>query len=181
MNELYSAGMVLYKIGNGNYKNKLNGAYYSVQSSRTKKDGTKVESDLGIYLTGGIYIENNKVFEANVYKDENMKELVNTYDSKFDPSFKKQAVSITDLKEGDYYVQIDNEKDIKKYVVQKGAIVLENQFEDTQLTYTEVKAPTSYRIDNNSYTFSVGNDYSKNIIENYRSNVLMYIPITGVD
>ena len=181
VNELYSAGMVLYKIGNGNYKNKLNGAYYSVQSSRTKKDGTKVENDMGVYLTGGIYIENNKAFEANVYKDENMKELVNTYDSKFDPSFKKQAVSITDLKEGDYYVQIDNEKDIKKYVVQKGAIVLENQLEDTQLTYTEVKAPTSYRIDNNSYTFSVGNDYSKNIIENYRSNVLMYIPITGVD
>ena len=110
-----------------------------------------------------------------------MKELVNTYDSKYDPNFNKQAISITDLKEGDYFIQIDDNEKSKKYVVQKGAIILENQLEDTNLTYTEVKAPTSYRIDNNSYTFSVGNDYSKNIIENYRSNVLMYIPITGVD
>ena len=181
VNELYSAGMVLYKVGNGNYNNKLNGAYYSVQSLRTKKDGTKVENDLGIYLTGGIYLDDNKEFKANVYKDEKMKELVNTYDSKYDPSFNKQAISITDLKEGDYFVQIDDNEKSKKYVVQKGAIILEKQLEDTNLTYTEVKAPTSYRIDNNSYTFSVGNDYSKNIIENYRSNVLMYIPITGVD
>ena len=181
VDKLYSAGMILYKVGNGNYNNKLNGAYYSVQSSRTKQDGNKVEQDLGIYLTGGIYLEDNKAFSASVYKDEELKDLVKTYDSKYDSNFKKQAVSIMDLNEGDYYVQMNDDEDVKKYVVQKGAIVLENQLQDSKLTYTEVKAPTSYQIDKNSYTFSVGHDYNKNIVENYRSNSLMYIPITGVE
>ncbi|MBR5755417.1 MAG: hypothetical protein IKX97_06340, partial [Erysipelotrichaceae bacterium] len=84
-----------------------------------------------------------------------------------------------DLPEGRYYVKKDDE--IMTYDIVKGAIILNDQPEDTYVTYTEVKAPSSYRIDTTSYTFSAGHDYSRNVLENYRSNYLIYIPITGVD
>ncbi|MBO4358681.1 MAG: VaFE repeat-containing surface-anchored protein, partial [Erysipelotrichaceae bacterium] len=176
---LYTTGMVLYKIGNGNVSNKLNGAYYDIKTKRTKRDGTVVEKDLGIHLTGGIFLQDDRQFEVTVYRDGDLTDKVKTYGSSYDRSFKKQAVSIVDLPEGRYYVKKGD--DIMTYDIVKGAIILNDQPEDTYVTYTEVKAPSSYRIDTTSYTFSAGHDYSRNVLENYRTNYLIYIPITGVD
>lgn len=179
--ELYTAEMVLYKVGNNNQKNKLNGAYYSIRTSRTKKDGTAVEKDLGIHLTGGIFLRSDKEFTAVLYTDKELKNKVKEYKSIYDRHFKTQAISMLNLDEGTYYVKRSDSDIIESYDTAKGAIILKDQPEDTNITYTEVKAPNSYHIDSKPYTFSVGHDSEKSVLENYRSNTSIFIPITGVD
>lgn len=181
INELYTAQMVLYKVGNNNRKNKLNGAYYQIKTSRRKQDGSIVEKDLGIHVTGGIYLQSDRSFTVTLYRDEQLQDVMKEYRSFYDKHFRCQAVIILNLDDGRYYVSRDDRDTVESYDIAKGAIILNDQIEGTDITYIEVKAPNSYHIDSSPYTFSVGNERDDKVLENYRSNSSIFIPITGVD
>ena len=185
VDELYRAAMVLYKIGSNNKDIKLNGAYFNVSTSRTKRDGTMVEKDLGTYVTGGIYIERDAVFTAKIYSDEDLTEEVRSLDSSYNSNFRKQAITLLTLPEGEYWVKIDGEDLAVKYVVAPGTIYLEKQEEDTVVTFTELVAPAGYYLDKTPFVTNVGHDYELDRVENYRSNSLIIIenriPYTGYD
>lgn len=185
VDELYRAAMVLYKIGNSNKDIKLNGAYFNVTTKRTKRDGTLVEKDLGTYVTGGILIERDAAFRATVYSDEALATSIRSVESSYDSSLKKQAVTLLSLPEGEYWVKVEGEEDAKKYEVSKGTIVLFDQPEDTEVTFTELIAPAGYYIDRKPFIVNVGHDYELERVENYRSNSLIIItnriPDTGYD
>jgi hypothetical protein len=66
IDELYRADFILYKIGDGNRSIKLNGAYFDVKTSRTKRDGRVIEKELGTFVTGGIYLEREEPFKVTV-------------------------------------------------------------------------------------------------------------------
>ena len=186
VDELYRAAMVLYKISNGNKDIKLNGAYFNVSTRRTKRDGTLVEKNLGTYVTGGIYYEEDAAFMFTVARDKEMNDVIKTVGSSYNANFKKQAVSILDLKDGIYYGKSDS-KDAKVITcyVAKGTIFLPDQEEDTAITYKELVAPSGYALDRSEFTVNVGHDYTLERIENYRSNSIIinppYIPETGYD
>lgn len=185
VDELYRAAMILYKIGDGNKSIRLSGAYFNVKTSRTKRDGTVVEKDLGIWVTGGIFLERNEAFKAEIYFDEDCTELVKSVDSSYNKNISKQTVSVLDLKEGIYYVKVDGEDEMREFHVEKGMIYLPDQPEDTVVTYTEIVAPAGYYLDKKPFVQTVGHDYSLDEIENYRSNSLIIItndiPHTGND
>lgn len=174
--ELYHAAMALYKIGNNNKEIKLDGAYFSVSTNRTKRDGTLVEENLGDYVTGGILVERDEAFKAYIYSDEEMTEQVREIDSSFNNSLSKHAVCVTDLPEAEYYVLVDGESEPTKYLVEKGTIVILNQPENTQITFKEIIAPSGYYLDGTPYVTDVGHDYSLTRVENFRSNSLIIIP-----
>ncbi|MBQ1534921.1 MAG: VaFE repeat-containing surface-anchored protein, partial [Erysipelotrichaceae bacterium] len=185
IDELYRAAMVLYKIGNGNRDIKLNGAYFNVSTRRTKRDGTVVEKDLGTYVTGGIHVERDAAFRLTVFADENLTTEVRSVDSSYNSSFRKQAVTLLTLPEGEYWVKVDGEDEAKHYEVAKGTIVLHEQPEDTEVTFTELVAPAGYYLDRKPFIVNVGHDYELERVENYRSNSLIIItnriPDTGYD
>ena len=185
VDELYRAAMVLYKIGNGNKDIKLNGAYFNVTTKRTKRDGTLVEKDLGTYVTGGILIERDAAFRTTVYSDEALTTSIRSVESSYDSNLKKQAVTLLSLPEGEYWVKVEGEEDAKKYEVSKGTIVLFDQPEDTEVTFTELVAPAGYYIDRKPFIINVGHDYELERVENYRSNSMIVItniiPDTGYD
>ena len=181
VDELYSAAFVLYKIGDNQKENKLSGAYFHVATKRTRRDGTVVEKDLGTFVTGGIYVEDDEAFTLGVYRDKAMTDKAGFYRSEWNERFRKQAVSILDLKEGTYYVRKDPGESCSIYRVAKGMIYLPNQEEDTQITFQELAAPMGYAIEMKPFTMTVGHDDSVKTVENYRSNYLLYIPVTGRD
>ena len=82
-------------------------------------------------------------------------------------------------------MKVEGEEEVKKYEVSKGTIVLFDQPEDTEVTFTELVAPAGYYIDRKPFITSVGHDYELERIENYRSNSLIIItnriPDTGYD
>ena len=181
IDELYRADFILYKIGDGNRSIKLNGAYFDVKTSRTKRDGRVVEKELGTFVTGGIYLERDEPFTVRVYSDEELTEEVKVCESKMDSRFKKDAVTIFDLSDGTYYLQVEGEEDVSVHQVAKGMIFLPLQEEDTQITFTELIAPAGYYLDRKPFVMTVGHDYELLEVENYRSNSMIIIPNTGHD
>ena len=185
VDELYRAAMVLYKIGNGNKDIKLNGAYFNVTTKRTKRDGTLIEKDLGAYVTGGILVERDAVFKATVYSDEALTTSIRSVESSYDSNLKKQAVTLLTLPDGEYWVKVEGEEETKKYEVSKGTIVLFDQPEDTEVTFTELVAPAGYYIDRKPFIVNVGHDHELERVENYRSNSMIIItnriPETGCE
>ena len=181
IDELYKADFILYKIGDGNRSIKLNGAYFDVKTSRTKRDGRVVEKELGTFVTGGIYLEREEPFKVTVYQDEACTTSVKSYESKWNSHFKKDAVTILDLEEGTYYLKVDGEEEVSVHQVAKGMIFLPMQEEDTQITFTELVAPQGYYLDKKPFVMTVGHDYELLEVENYRSNSMIIIPNTGYD
>lgn len=176
IDELYRADFILYKIGDGNRSIKLNGAFFDVKTSRTKRDGRVIEKELGTFVTGGIYLEREEPFKVTVYQDKACTASVKSYESKWDNRFKKDAVSILDLKEGTYYVKVDGEEEVSVHQVAKGMIFLPMQEEDTEITFTELVAPQGYYLDRKPFVMTVGHDYELLEVENYRSNSMIIIP-----
>ena len=174
--ELYRAAMVLYKISENNRSIKLSGAYFNVKTSRTRRDGKVIEKDLGTYVTGGIHIQKDAAFKANIYSDEECTSLVKSVDSAYNANFGKQAISVLDLMDGIYYVKIDGEDTVSVHYVGKGMIYLPDQPEDTIVTYTEIIAPGGYYLDKSPFVQTVGHDYSLDRIENFRSNSMIIVP-----
>ena len=181
VDELYRAAFVLYKIGDSNRSIKLNGAYFDVKTRRVKRDGTVFEKDLGTFVTGGIHVEREEPFRLNIYTDPDMTALERSADSKYNANFRKQAVTILDLPEGTYYARVEGEETSAKYHVGKGLIYLDQQPEDTEITFTELVAPAGYYIDTKPFTMTVGHDYGIGEVENYRSNSMIIIPNTGYE
>ena len=182
---LYAAAMILYKT-NTDKSIKLNGAVFSITSNRTRRDGTVVEKNLGRYISGGIFVENEESFTYKIATDEEMSDVVETLTSSLHPKFKKQYVQTTDLPDGIYYGQIEGESEVTKYNVAKGIIYLANIEEETDLTYHEEIAPTGYVLPGTDYLANVGHDYAADTIENYRINSLLIvnrhvIPRTGIE
>ena len=181
IDELYRADFILYKIGDGNKSIKLNGAYFNVNTSRTKRDGRVIEKELGTFVTGGIYLEREEPFTVRVYSDEGLTEEVKVCESKMDSRFRKDAVTILDLSDGTYYLQVEGEEEFSVHQVAKGMIFLPLQEEDTQITFTELIAPAGYYLDRKPFVMTVGHDYELMEVENYRSNSMIIIPNTGHD
>ena len=181
IDELYRANFILYKIGDGNRSIKLNGAFFDVKTSRTKRDGRVIERELGTFVTGGIHLEREEPFRVIVYEDEECTTQIRIYESKWDSRFRKDAVTILDLEEGTYYVRVEGEEEVSVHQVAKGMIFLPMQEEDTQITFTELVAPQGYYLDRKPFVMTVGHDYELLEVENYRSNSMIIIPNTGYD
>ncbi|MBR4422548.1 MAG: VaFE repeat-containing surface-anchored protein, partial [Erysipelotrichaceae bacterium] len=179
---LYKAEMILCKTGKDDIR--LNGAYFDISTRRIKRDGSVVEQDLGRYVTGGIYYEREEPFRLIVARDEQMRDIIRESVST-DDDWNIQSVTILGLNDGIYYVQVEGEETIRKWIIATGLIYLEDQPEDTQITYTEILAPKGYYLDPEPYVVDVGHDTSLASITNYRVNkavyIPAYIPITGVD
>ena len=128
---LYRVNVNFYKTS-GKEKNVtssdlLNGAVFSVKSSRTKADGTLVEKDLGTYISGGIYYEQDEEFELTLISKEANEEgekFTKSYKSKLNKDTNKYYVRITDVSEGYYYATLDAEtfnakvKEFEEYIKQ---------------------------------------------------------------
>ena len=198
VDELYRAAFVLYKISEGNKNHKLSGAYFTVTTHRVKRDGREVDKDLGVYVTGGIYIpsENDAPFTVKLYEvpkgtvdPETGEEtppastepvLKGEYESETNKVTKKEAVTILGLEDGTYYTQV-GDGPMQAWYIAKGTIFLPEQEEDTEITFTEIAAPTGYVKDGKPFTMTVGHDYTVERVENYRSNYFPYVPVTGRD
>ena len=198
VDELYRAAFVLYKISEGNKNHKLSGAYFTVTTHRVKRDGREVDKDLGVYVTGGIYIpsENDAPFTVKLYEvpkgtvdPETGEEtppastesvLKGEYESETNKVTKKEAVTILGLEDGTYYTQV-GDGPMQAWYIAKGTIFLPEQEEDTEITFTEIAAPTGYVRDGTPFTMTVGHDYTVERVENYRSNYFPYVPVTGRD
>ncbi len=181
VDELYRADFILYKIGDGNRSIRLNGAFFDVKTSRTKRDGRVIEKELGTFVTGGIHMEREEPFRVIVYEDEECTTQIRIYESKWDSRFRKDAVTILDLEEGTYYVRVEGEDEASVHQIAKGMIFLPLQEEDTEITFTELVAPQGYYLDRKPFVMTVGHDYELLEVENYRSNSMIIIPNTGYD
>ena len=189
VDELYRAVMVMYKT-NASKTIRLNGAVFTVTTKRTKRDGSVVTANLGKYVTGGIFVENNKAFTYKIATDEEMSDVVKTLTSSKHSKFGTQYVQATDLADGIYYGQIEGEEKVTKHYVAKGMIYLVDQAEDTEITYHEEIAPEGYYLPGYDFVANVGHDYSLTKIENERPNQAIVrreehphpvIPNTGVN
>ena len=186
--ELYRALMVMYKT-DASKVIRLNGAVFTVTTKRTKRDGSVVTGNLGRFVTGGIYYEQADAFRFRIARDEAMSEEVTTLASARHPKFGTQYVQITTLTDGVYYGQVEGETDVHKYVVARGMIYLEDQVEDTLITYHEEIAPEGYYLPGDDFICDVGHDDSITRIENTRPNSRIIrrdgdkpvIPHTGFD
>ncbi|MDO4197992.1 MAG: SHIRT domain-containing protein [Erysipelotrichaceae bacterium] len=181
---LYEAEFVLYKVSNVSKDIRLSGAFFDVSTRRVKRDNTLVENYLGKYVSGGIYYEADDSFTLYVYSDEEMSEVAGIYASSYDSRFSKQCVIVLDLQDGTYYAKMDTETDLRKWVIEKGAIYLDSQLEDTKITFKEIIAPVGYHLDSSNYVVDVGHDTSLTRVENYRINAMIIPykpPVTGVD
>ncbi|MBQ1787442.1 MAG: hypothetical protein II004_00770, partial [Erysipelotrichaceae bacterium] len=127
----------------------------------------------------GIYLEKEEPFRFYLSEDPQMKDI-RIFDSHEDSKSGKHVFSTTSLEEGVYYVKTDHDDEIKEYVVSKGGIVLTGQPENTNITFTEIAAPKGYYIDKKPYTVNVGSDHSLERIENYRTNIAIILPDTGI-
>ena len=195
---LYRAAFVLYKISNNNKNIKLSGAYFKITTERTKRDGRVVEKDLGIYVTGGIFLMGDDAtteFSVDLYQEPQATEdpetgqlippastdpvFIKTYTSSITKNFDDvQTISILGLEDGIYYTKQGSIT--KKWNVAKGMIFLPEQEEDTLITFTELYAPSGYVLDKRPFTMTVGHNYSVERVENFRSNNTPYnIPKTG--
>lgn len=182
--KLYDAEFVLYKVSNMSKDIKLSGAYFDVSSRRTKRDGRVVEKELGRYVTGGIYYEDEKPFVISVSDDETMSENVTVYSSAYDERFGLETVAVLGLEDGEYYVRKNDVPGVKKWIIEQGMIYLDRQLEDTDLIFKELIAPAGYYLDKNEYIVNVGHDMTLERVENYRINALIIpyrAPKTGVD
>ncbi|MBO4919880.1 MAG: VaFE repeat-containing surface-anchored protein [Erysipelotrichaceae bacterium] len=177
---LYRAEMVLYKT-NTKKTVKLNGALFHIETKRIRSDGTLCKQDLGTFITGGIYLEKDEPFCFYLSEDPQMKNDVQVFDSRFDSGTGKHIFSTTLLEEGVYYGKTDTEDEIKEYRIRKGSIILSGQPENTEITYTETAAPKGYFIDKKPFTVNVGSDYTLETIENYRTNIAIILPDTGIE
>ncbi len=175
---LYRAEMVLYKT-NKKKDIKLNGALFHVKTKRIRSDGSLCEIDLGTYITGGIYMEKEEPFRFYLSNDSQMKDM-QVFESKEDNKTGWHIFSTTSLEEGTYYGKTDLDEEIQEYVISKGAIILTRQPENTDITFTEIAAPKGYYIDKKPYTVNVGSDHSLERIENYRTNIAIILPDTGI-
>ena len=185
VNPLYEAMFTLYKVSNVSKDIRLSGAYFDVRSTRTKRDGTVVECDLGRYVTGGIYYEDTTPFTLFVYLDEEMTQLVDSYMSGYNERFGMETVSVLDLEDGTYYAKTDiSGSKIKQWQIEKGSIYLGYQLEDTKIIFRELIAPVGYHLDTSEYIVDIGHDTSTTRVENYRINALIVppfvVPKTGI-
>ncbi|MBR2578339.1 MAG: VaFE repeat-containing surface-anchored protein, partial [Erysipelotrichaceae bacterium] len=186
--ELYRALMVMYKT-NETKTIRLNGAIFTVTTKRTRRDGSIVTGNLGRFVTGGIYYEQATAFTYKIATDEEMSDVVRTITSSAHSKFGTQYIQITDLEPGVYYGQVSNEETIRKYVVARGMIYLEDQVEDTLITYHEEIAPEGYYLPGDDFVADVGHDDTVTRIENERPNTRIIhrggdtpvVPKTGFD
>ena len=106
---------------------------------------------------------------------------IQVFESKEDSRTGKHVFSTTSLEEGTYYGKTDSEDETREYIVSKGAIILSGQIENTDIIFTEIAAPKGYYINKKPYTINVGSDLSLDRIENYRTNIAIILPDTGIE
>ena len=169
VDELYRAVMVMYKT-NASKSIRLNGAVFSVTTKRTKRDGSVVTNNLGRYVTGGIYVEQDSAFTYKIATDEEMSDVVKTLTSSKHSKFGTQYVQATDLADGIYYGQVEGSDKVTKHYVAKGMIYLTDVAEDSDVIYHEEIAPEGYYLPGDDFVANVGHDYSVTKIENERPN-----------
>lgn len=192
INPLYRAAFVLNKVSNLSKSLKLSGAYFSVTTSRTKRDGTVVTEDLGRFVTGGIYYENDLPFNLEVTNDPTNFGLAadllpvaetpvfNVYPSTPSTKFGKETATALDLEDGIYLARTDLDPTPKKWYVAKGTIYFEEMIEDTEITFKEEIAPSGYYLPNAPFVMTVGHDYTLDRVEQFRANDAIIInPPTG--
>ena len=177
--DLYKASMVLYKVG-GSKDILLNGAIFRVTGNRTRRDGTQIETDYGRHVSGGIWYEQEEPFIFELSDNEKMKDI-KEYSSSIHPIFACHHICITGLKDGTWYGRIKGQKEVRRYEIAQGMILIEDVPEDSILTYIEEIAPKGYYLAPDPYTVEVGHDTSLTRIENYRTNHALILPKTGVD
>jgi|GEM_PF-5838539 len=177
--ELYKASMVLYKVG-GRKDILLNGAVFQVTGNRTRRDGAEIDTDYGRFVSGGIWQEREEPFIFELSKDETMKGA-KEYTSSIHPVFACHHICITGLEDGIWYGRIKGQKEVRRYEIAQGMILIEDVPEDSILTYVEQIAPKGYYLAPDPYTVEVGHDTSLTRIENYRTNHALILPKTGVD
>lgn len=184
IDKLYRADLILYK-SNSDRSIKLDGALFSVDYQKEREDGKTIKIDLGKYLSGGIYIENDDDFTYELSNNDNMLDIIDTYDAIYDASINKYTVSILGLDAGNYYGRIVGDNKINKHMIEKGMIFLEKLPKDAKVCFMELKAPKGYYPDNSPYIIDIGHNTSINVLENYRTNNAIIIPFTppktGVD
>lgn len=198
VDELYRAAFVLYKISEGNRNRKLSGAYFTITTHRVKRDGREVDRDLGVYVTGGIYIsaEEGEELTVKLYRkpssttdpetgeevlpDSIEPEFIGEYMSSLNSKTRQNAVMILGLEDGIYFTQVGNEEMVTWYIAE-GTIYLPKQEEDTEITFAEIAAPEGYVRDSKPFVMNLGHDYTVDRVENYRSNYFPYVPVTGRD
>ena len=183
IDELYRADVSLYKV-NESQSNKLNGAIFTITTKRTRRDGEVVERDLGKFVSGGIYYEQEEEFEYLIATDEEMNNVVATLKSSKHPKFATQFIQKMDLTDGIYYGKVKDNEEIRKYRIAKGLIYLEAQEEDTIITCHEELAPEGYFLLNENLTIDVGHEYNVSLIEKQVINKIIppryIVPKTGV-
>lgn len=181
---LYKADMVMYKT-DASRPIRLDGAVFSVRTKRIRRDGTPVEKDLGRFVTGGIYYEQEEAFRFRIATDEEMTDIVETADSAKHGKFGTQYVQFDGLQEGIYYGQVEGSEEVRRYRVEKGMIYLEDQAEDTEIIYHEEIAPGGYFLPQDDFVVNVGHDDTRTRIENERPNqaiiIRFEIPKTGIE
>lgn len=158
VDELYRGDLELLKVDADDNTKLLDKAVFEITSSRTKRDGSQENYDFGRLASGAIYHEEDNEFTYVIADDEEMQNIIGTYDSEYNKDIDKYIILISELDEGTYFGQVENSTDIKEYIVKQGAIVIPKQKEDSVFTVKEVIEPFGYYKPDESLTFDLGHD-----------------------
>jgi hypothetical protein len=146
----------------------------------------EVSSDIKYFEDGDNYVMPDPIVDEET-GEETPAVTIKSYTSKYNKKLDKNVVAATDLEDGIYYAKTTiptedgKEQEVEKWYVSKGMIYLPKQAEDTEISFVELIAPAGYYLDSKTYTYSVGHDYTLERVENYRTNIFIVIPQTGID
>lgn len=170
---LYTASVQIWKT-NGSPTFKLSGAVFEVSATRTKRDGTVVDTPLGKMVSGGIIYESDNAFTLEIYEDEACTVSILSVEAKVDEKLGGKYIAMTtELEDGEYYCKTTEDATVKHHFVAKGGIYLEPLPEDTKVSFHELKAPAGYYVLTHDYIVDIGHDYTSKKLENFCSNQLI--------
>jgi hypothetical protein len=165
--------------------NFVTGAIYYEADPETEFE-VEVSSDIKYFEDGDNYVMPDPIVDEET-GEETPAVTIKSYTSKYNKKLDKNVVAATDLEDGIYYAKTTiptvggTESEVEKWYVSKGMIYLPKQAEDTEISFVELIAPAGYYLDSKTYTYSVGHDYTLERVENYRTNIFIVIPQTGID
>ena len=146
----------------------LNGAIFEVYDKTLDKY-------VGTYSSGQLLIKgNNTDEEYEIAKDEEFKDVIKKVKTNENKEF------ICDIDDGIYYSRKLNDDNVTKHIVKDGKVVIVDAIYGHEYEFKEIKAPSSYKLANETKTYKVVADEKTNVVNYNFENERIVLPNTGI-